>query len=174
MNYVLKDLIGQIVDTIQQDTLFKDVRVARHTGEVNPLLFTNPTYWEGLTQKIPFVLVRYISRIGSTDSSGSAWLHEIKFGIYVATVSLKSKDEAVEEAETYLAKIFDLLHGAVFYSQQSWAAGTKILSGVQITTSGFCQNQNLFEAQGEDEKLIMALPEITLFESRYTASVWAS
>jgi hypothetical protein len=94
-------------------------------------------------------------------------MHELEFTAYVGTKSLKSKEEAIEEAEVYLAKIFDLWHGKMFYSQQTFASVIPILSGVQITTSGFNQQRSLLEAGGQDERLIMALPEITLFETKY-------
>jgi hypothetical protein len=100
-------------------------------------------------------------------------VHQLEFGLYVGTKSLKNKDEATEEAEVYLAKIFDLLHGRMYNSQQTFADNIPRLSGIQITTTGFNQIQPLFEAGGQDERLIMALPEITLYETRYTVKLLA-
>lgn len=175
MQYVIKDLMQQLIDSLKIDSVFTSVTVARHVGEVNPLLFTNPAYWEGLVQKIPFVLIRYKGRTAtSRDSIGSIWFHELEFGTYVGTKSLRSKEDAVEEADVYLARIFDLWHGRMFYSQQTFASVIPILAGTtQITTTGFNQQRALMEAGGQDERLIMALPEITLYETRYTVKMLA-
>jgi hypothetical protein len=175
MQYVMKDLIGQLIDTLKADALFSDVSVARHCGEVNILMFQNPAYWETLTRKIPFVLIKYNGRIGTpVDTSKTIYYHDLEFGAYVGVRSLKDKEDAVEEAEVYLAKIFDLWHGKMFYAQQTWASNISLLSGVQITTSGFNQQRSLVESGGADERLIIALPEMTLYETKYTARLLVS
>jgi len=171
MQYVIKDLIGQLIDTLRTDSVVKQIpTIRRHCGEVNILLFTNPTYWEGLIGKVPFIFVKYNGRTSAPmNTTKTAFLHEVEFSAYVGTKSLKDKESAIEEAEVYLAKIFDLWHGKMFYSQQSFASVIPILSGVQITTSGFNQQRSLLQAGGQDERLIMALPEITLYETKYNA-----
>jgi len=174
MQYVVKDLIGQLVDTLKADSVFTDVAVARHVGEVNILLFQNPAYWEGMIKKIPFVLVKYNGRIGTpVDTSKTVYYHDLEFSAYVAAKSLKSKEDATEEAEVYLARIFDLWHGRMFYAQQTWASNVPLLGGTQITTSGFNQQRSLVESGGQDERMIMTLPEITLYETKYTARLLA-
>lgn len=171
MQYVIKDLIGQLIDTLRTDSVVKQIpTIRRHCGEVNILLFTNPTYWEGLIQKVPFIFVKYNGKIGTpVNTLKTVWMHELEFSAYVGTKSLKDKESAIEEAEVYLAKIFDLWHGKMFYSTQSFATQVPVLSGTQITTSGFNQQRSLLEAGGQDELLIMALPEITLYETKYNA-----
>jgi hypothetical protein len=174
MNYIIKDLIGQMSDTLKADALFNGVTIARHVGEVNILLFQNPAYWEGLVQKIPFVLTRYRGRtLISRSSTGEMCVYELEFDSYIGSKSLRTKDEAVEEAETYMAKIFDLWHGRMFYSQKTYADVIPILTGTQITTAGFNQQRSLMAAGGQDERLVIALPEITLYEIRYTARLIA-
>ena len=175
MQYVIKDLIGQLIDTLKKDALFQNVQIARHCGEVNIMMFNNPEYWGGLVKKIPFVLIKYNGRIGTPlNTVKSAFIHEVEFGAYVGTKSMKDKELAIEEAEVYLAKIFDLWHGRMFYCQKTWVTEIPSLSGVQITTSGFNQQRSLVEAGGQDERLIMALPELTLFETKYNARLLVS
>ena len=171
MQYVIKDLIGQLVDTLRTDSVVTQIpTIRRHCGEINRLLFTNPTYWEGLIQKLPFIFVKYNGRTSAPmNTIKTAFLHEVEFSAYVGTKSLKDKESSIEEAEVYLAKIFDLWHGKMFYSTRTYAAEIPILSGVQITTSGFNQQRSLLQAGGQDERLIMALPEITLYETKYNA-----
>jgi hypothetical protein len=168
MQYVIKDLIGQIIDTLQAESTFEGVQIARHSGEVNPLMFTNTEWYGGLIKKLPFVFIKYQGRTAiSRDSVGSTWIHELTFSLYVGAHSERHRDEATEEAEVYLAKIWDLLHGKKFYSNQTWV-GPTALSGVKITTSGFNQQTPLLEAGGQDEKLIVTNPDITLYETKYT------
>ena len=176
MRYVTKDLINQMIDTLKADSMFADVTVKRHAGEVNPLLFTNPIYWQGVIAKIPFVLIKYQGRTAKVENSTRLlYSHVIDFCAYVATKSmeLESGVKACEDAEVYLAKIFDLWHGKVFYSQQTWASNFVNLSGVQITTSEFREYTPLSESGGQDEKLIWTLPEITLYETHYNVKVLA-
>jgi hypothetical protein len=174
MQYVIKDLIGQMIDTLKKDSLFKGVQVARHSGEVNIFLFNNPAYWEGLIKNLPFVLIKYQGRTAvSRDSEGSEWIHELSFSTYVGTTSTKNKEKATEEAEIYLAKIFDLWHGRVFYSDQTWASSIPVLSGVKITTTEFNQMRSLMEDGGQDERLVMTLPEIVLYETKYNVRLLA-
>jgi hypothetical protein len=170
MQYVIKDLIGQLIDTLKKDSVFQSVQVARHCGEVNIMMFNNPEYWGGLVKKIPFVLIKYNGRMGTPlNTTKTAFMHEVEFGAYVGTKSMKDKESAIEEAEVYLAKIFDLWHGKMFYGTKTWPTGISSLDGVQITTSGFNQHRMLIESGGQDERLIMALPEITLYETKYNA-----
>lgn len=174
MNYVTSDLMNQMLDTLRANDLFKGVTVARHSGEVNILMFTNPAYHEGLIKKLPFVLLKYAGREAiKRDSPLNLWEHDITFTAYVGAKSLKLKDDATEECETYLAKIFDLWNTKYFYSQQSWATGAGILSGTQITTTGFRQLSPLMEAGGQDETVIVTLPEITLYQTSYKVRMLA-
>lgn len=174
MQYIISELIGQMIDTLRTDSLFKGVTVARHSGEVNIFLFNNPAYWEGLTKNIPFVLIKYQGRNAiARDTIGSQWIHELSFSVYVATASTKDKEKATEEAEVYLAKIFDLWHGRMFYSEQTFADNIPILSGKQITTDEFNQQRCLMEDGGQDERLIMTLPEIVLYETKYNVRLLA-
>ena len=177
MNYIINDLIGQLIDTLKADPIFADpMTVSRHKGEVNLLMFNNPAYWEGLERKLPFVFIRYTGRnavTGGKDVIGGIWTHELNFSAYVGTKSEKSQDDAMQEAEIYLAAIFDDWHGRVFKSQQTWASNIPVLSGVQIATTGFKQMSPLFEAGGQDERLIFTLPEITIYETKYSTRLLA-
>ncbi len=176
MRYATKDLINQMIDTLKADAVFADVNVARHTGEVNPLLFSNPVYWQGMIKKIPFVLIKYQGRVSQVlDSRRNLWTHTVDFCAYVATKSgeIESGVKSCEDAEVYLAKIFDLWHGNVFNSQQTWASNFTTLGGVQITTSEFKEFTPLSESGGTDEKLIWTLPEITLYETHYNVKLLA-
>jgi hypothetical protein len=177
MQYVIKDLIGQMIDTLQKDSAFADVNVRRHVGEVNILMFQNPAYWSGMIEKIPFVLIKYNGRssVNQPSARKNVWLHELEFGVYVGTKSmaLDNKEEAGVEAEVLLAKIFDLWTGKMFYSTQTFASPITYMSGAQITTSGFNQFRCLEEAGGQCERLIMSLPEVVLYETKYTCRLLA-
>jgi len=175
MQYVIDDLIGQLIYTLKADSAFSSMTVDRHSGEVNILLFTNPAYWEGMLRVAPFVLVKYNGKIGTPVSAiKKVWMHELEFSAYVATKNLGDKNTAAKEAEALLAKIFDLWHGRAFYSTKTLDTNIPLLGGVQITTSGFNQQRVLLEAGGQDERLVMALPEIILYETKYNARLLVS
>ena len=177
MQYVIGDMINQMTATLKDDSVFSGMTVRRHAGEVNIMLFRDPTYWRDMLAVAPFVLVKYQGREAVRgDGDGGIWYHTLTFSAYVATRSeaLKSGIESSEAAEILLAKMFDLWHGKMFLSNQTWAPGIPILSGTQITTTGFNQQQPLFESGGQDERLIMALPEITLYETKYNVRMVVS
>ena len=172
MQYVIKELIAQMVYTLKADSAFDGFTVRRHAGEVNILMFQSPEYWRAMISHVPFVFVKYQGKIGTPmDALKGAWTHEVVFSAYVGTksLSLESGTESAESAETVLAKIFDLWHGRAFYSQQTWASNIPVLSGTQITTSGFKQLRVLQENGGQDERLMIMLPEITIYETQYNA-----
>lgn len=176
MRYATKDLMNQMIVTLQADSVFSGVTVKRHAGEVNPLLFTNPVYWRGVISKIPFVFVKYQGRTAKVENSTRLlYSHLVDFCVYVATKSmaLESGVESCEEAETYLARIFDLWHGKVFNSQNTWAANFVPLAGTQITTAEFREFTPLSESGGTDEKLLWTMPEITVYETHYNVKVLA-
>jgi hypothetical protein len=176
MRYVIKDLIGQMIDALKADALFagENVTVARHCGEVNILMFDDPAYWEGLVKKIPFVLIRYVGKRGVGDDANKLLrFHEVHFSAYVGTKNEQDKELGVEEAEVYLAKMFDLWHGHMFNSTQTFASVIPKLNGVQITTSGFGQMRSLMEDDGDNERLIVSFPEIVLYETKYNARLKA-
>lgn len=169
-----------MTDTLKADSVFADVNVKRHAGEVNILMFNNPAYWQGLISLLPFVLVKYQGRTGVNvpNTIKTLYQHEVEFKAYVATTStaLESGNEAIASAEILLARIFDLWSGRMFYSTNSFASNILVLNSTnQITTAGFKQFRPLMESGGQDEKLVMMLPEITLYETRYNArlSVYA-
>ena len=177
MQYIIGDMIKQMTDTLKADAVFSGMTVRRHAGEVNIMLFRDPAYWRDMLAIAPFVLVKYQGRMATQqDSVGKIWMHELTFSAYVATKSmaLKSGVESSEAAEIMLARIFDLWHGKMFLSNRTWASNIPILSGTQITTSDFNQQRALMESGGQDERLIMTLPEITLYETKYNVRMIVS
>lgn len=174
MRYVIKDLIGQLIDTLKADSSLAAFTIARHCGEVNALMFNNPAYWAGMVKKLPFILIKYQGRTGTMDDSvAQLWYHQLEFSAYVGTqsVALEGKTESTEAAEVALAKIFDLWHGKMFFSNQT--TPLSVLSGTQITTTEFNQLTPIMESGGQDERLIFTLPEITLYETKYNVSLVA-
>ena len=174
MNYYIPDIESQIISTLRANSNLDNVdTIATHAGEINAQLFLDPQYWEGLIPKLPFIYIRYAGRTAfRIDDMSLAWRHQIQFQLYVGASSLRTRQESQQSCYSMLGSIFDALAGYWPYSTaQVFPAGVQVLSGTQITTANFEALTPMEEAGGQDEKLLIQLPKVSVYSTSYNLTL---
>lgn len=176
MNYHVSDIEDQIVETLKNNDDLKGVdNISTHAGQINIRMFLgDPTYYEGIISLLPFIFVRYAGRmVTDRDSVGRTNKHKVMFELYVAAQSLRTKQESQRDCYTMLESVYDSLHGV----WPNWS-GMRIdsalprLDGDVITVTDFNANTPLLEEKGESEKLLIEMPTIAVYSTRYYLEVW--
>lgn len=174
MRYELEDIETQLISTLQADAGLASVHVRTHAGEVTALTFLDPKEQEGFVHILPFVFVQYQGKsTAQSDKNSTAliYYHTLRFRFFVGAQTLSDKRGGQLTAYAMLRAVYDALHG-------KWANGnaqtrSPLLSGTQITTSGFNPLSPMLEAGGEDERLVVNLPTICVYQTDYTVKVVA-
>jgi hypothetical protein len=118
--------------------------------------------------------VRYNGRVAiSRDARGEINNHELMFTLYVGAQSLRATQESQRSCYSMLRYIYDSLHGHWPLSNQSYAASLPILSGTKITTANFRAFSPLLESGGDDERLVVELPKISIYSTNYKIQLGA-
>lgn len=174
MRYNLEDIEDQILATLSASSGLSGVVIKTHAGEVNMNLFLDPQYYEGVISLIPFVFIRYAGRVANAiDDLKTEWKHELKFQLYIATSSLRSRKESQRNAYALIRACYDALIGRWPNSTAQTLSGLSLLSGSQITTTNFSCYSPMNEDGGQDERLIIETPKLVLYSSMWTISVLA-
>lgn len=171
MDYRVEDIEDQIIATLQAQANLNDVEIVSHAGEVNINLFLDPQYYEGLVKRLPFIFVRYSGREalgqGNRSSTGVINNHILEFTLYIGAKSLRSKQESQRACYGMLRETYDALVGKYPNSNQSLASTIAILNGNKITTTNFRALSGMLESGGKDERLVIELPRIAVYQTSY-------
>ena len=177
MRYKISEIEDQIIATLQADTTnFSEVRVLPFAGQVNPQMFFNPEYMEGAVQLLPFTLVSYQGRTNVKDkrsSDGKTRLHKLRFRLYNGALSGRETKEAVRSCYNMMAACFDDLQSKVPVTSPQQLACYTALSGTALTSTGSTILGPLTSVEGDDEVLVVNLPEIVVYASDYTVELVA-
>jgi hypothetical protein len=175
MRYRIQDIEDQIIATLQADTAnMTGVQIKSHAGEVNARTFLDPSMLEGFVTQLPFVFIQYQGKRATlSDTVRGMYVHELRFRLYVGAQSLRVQQEAQRSCYAILGAVYDDLHGKKPNSAASQLSVLPALSGNPITTDGFNPQTPLMEAGGEDEKLIVNLPQIKVYYTDYVIRVVA-
>jgi hypothetical protein len=172
MRYKVSAIEDQIIETIKADTTnFSGLKMINtYAGQISAQNFLNPEYAQGFIKLLPFCLVAYQGRVGlksDRDSSGKIYIHTLTFRIYTGATSLRMYQDAVRNCYDMLAALYDDLHGKVPKSTPQCLSAYTTLDGTAITTSEFTALSPLYETGGTDEKLVVNLPGIVVYQSDF-------
>ncbi len=181
MRYNVSDIEDQIMATLKADGSLAGVQIQTHAGEISVRTFTEPSLLEGFIALLPFIFVQYQGRVGGESLKGfkptsdkTVYFHEIRFRLYVGAESLRATQEAQRlSAYPMLAAIYDDLHGKLPYADIVANYPNAKLSGAKITTTGFNPGTPLMEAGGADEKLVVILPHLVVYQTDYILTLMA-
>lgn len=142
-----------------------------YAGDLSSNLFMLPEFQEGLIKRLPFVFVQYLGRTTAAKDHTSSlqyYEHILTFRLYVGAKSLRTGQEAARGAYDLLAIVYDRLHGKVPYMSSGQVfPNLPALEGVPITTSQFNPLTVLAETGGADEKLVVNLPSIKVYQTDF-------
>jgi len=176
MRYSLSDIENQIIKTLQNNTTLQDIspRIRTHTGDINPIFFANPAYMEGFVAQLPFIFIQYQGRakIKTGNSTKQTFNWRLRFRIYVGATSLREKREAQLSAYQMLSLVYDSIHGKMPKSVANSGWSIALLDGDVIQTA-FTALSPLEAPEGENERLLVNLPEIVVYQSDYTVECLA-
>ncbi len=148
-----------------------------HAGEISSTTFMIPELMEGFVRRIPLILVQYQGRTtgkGDSDSTASIYTHTLIFRLYAGAESLRSGQEAARGAYDLLEIVYDRLHGRIpLMASNQVNPNMPLLEGVPISTSEFNPLSPLMETGGADEKLVVNLPDIKVYQSDFKIKVIA-
>jgi len=178
MRYELTTIEDQILATLEANSDLSGVNIRTHVGEVNEANFQDPAFAEGFVHLLPFVFVQYqgktIEGPDGRNSVGSLYFHKLKWRFFVGSRSLRDKKEAQRAAYPLLAAVYDSIHGKWPKSNLYTLASTlSKLEGTLITTVGFNPSSPMLAVPGDDESLIVNLPEIVVYSSDYSLRLMA-
>jgi hypothetical protein len=173
MRYRVQDIEDQILETVRADsTNFSGLKMVNtYAGQISAQNFLDPSYEQGFVNLLPFCLVSYQGRVSQKsdrDSSGLTYIHTLTFRIYVGATSLRMYQDAVRNCYDMLAALYDDLHGKVPKSTPQCLPAYTTLDGTAITTSEFTAISPLYESGGTDERLVVNLPRIVVYQSDYS------
>jgi hypothetical protein len=171
MRYDLANIEEQIISTLQTNTGLQGVKIRTHAGDINPVYFANSEYREGLINLLPFALIQYQGRTKLlTDSTKKTYVWRLRFRIYTGASSLREKRNAQLSAYQMLSLEYDSLHGKTPKSTDNAGWAIPLLDGVTITSAFTCLSP-LEAPEGENERLLINLPNIIVYQSDYILSV---
>lgn len=171
MRYDLAEIEHQIINTLQGNTSLSGVNIQTHTGDVNPGVFYNADTLEGFTRLLPFIYIQYNGRTKVTSNSTKQTFNwKLRFRLYTGAQYLGEKRGAQLSAYQMLSASYDSLHGKMPKSiaNQSWSI--PLLDGDVIQTAFTCVSP-LEAPEGENEKLLVNLPSIVVYQSDYQLEV---
>ena len=171
MDYSIQDIEDQILATLDASSDLSGVPSSTHAGQINIQMFIDPKYYEGLLPRLPCIFVRYKGRTATMrDGIGKIWAHELQWEFYVCSQSLRATKESQRDCYTMLGAIFDAIAG-------KWCKATTVssqllqLNGTQIANAYFREMSSFLEVGGQDEKLIIQLPVISVYSTSYKVTV---
>jgi hypothetical protein len=178
MRYKTEEIEDQLVATLQADkTGFDQVTVRTHAGEVNVRTFLDASALEGFVSILPFALIQYQGRRSLSDyrdSPAIGYVYELTFRIYIGAKSLRAKQEAQRSAYEMLRAVWDDISGHVIKSSpQTLGSYANVLDGDAVTSSGFNPQSPFYQLGGADEKLIVNLPQIVVYQSDWVVNLQA-
>jgi hypothetical protein len=175
MDYHVEDLEDQIIATLKANTDLGGMKqIDTHTGEVSERTFLDPAFSDEFQKKLPCILIQYQGRVErDRNEDALVYRHELTFRLFHGASAVRSKREArVLGIYPMLRATFDSLHGAwPLYSGSTLFSAAKILSGVTITTPNFVVLSPLMEAGGQDERLVVNIPGIIVYQTDYTMAL---
>ena len=174
MDYAVENIEDQLIATLQANANLSGVDVRTHAGQISVQMFLDPQYVEGLIPRLPFVYLRYKGRTATMrDSVGKLWAHELQWEFYVAAQSLRQTQESQRYCYGMLRGIFDSIHGK-WVNVSNLPSILTPLGGTPInltTYPNFKSISSFLEVGGQDEKLIMQLPRISVYSTTYKVTV---
>jgi len=179
MRYGLAEIEDQLIATLQAEASLVGINnIKSHASDVNRLTFVDPAMGEGYVSLLPFIFVQYQGRSSSAnadmrDSSGTLYSHRLYFRFYVGAQCLRNAQEGQRSAYDMLAGVFDALHGKIPNCTAFAYDGFTKLSGPEITRPEAHPITPLIEADGTDEKLIVNLPSIVVYQTDYHVTMVA-
>lgn len=173
MRYDLSAIEEQIIETIKSNENFNNVSVRTHTGDINPQTFFDEKLKEGFIRTLPFIYVQYNGRKKvSEDSTKKTVYFQLRFRIYIGAKSLREKREAQLTAYQMLSYVYDALHGKTPKATDNEGWAIPFLDGDTITTPFTC-SMPIISQDGENEKLLVNIPNIVVYQSDYVLTVMA-
>lgn len=173
MRYDLSALEEQIIKTMQNSTGLQDIspRIQTHVGDINPIFFAKPENQEGFVNQLPFIYVQYQGRTKiMSDSTKQTYNWRLRFRIYTGASSLNEKRDAQLSAYQMLSLEYDAIHGKTPKCTANAGWAIPLLDGDTIQTP-FTALSPLEAPEGENERLLVNLPKIVVYQSDYTLSV---
>lgn len=175
MNYKIEDIEDQLIATLKADVnLYPSCTIDVHAGDAIAQMFSNAALMEGIIAKLPFILVQYQGKqTTEMDESASLYKHALKFRFYVGTESLRRTKESQRSAYALLRSIYDDIHGRIPNASATAGSPLPKFTGVQIADAAFNGWAPTIEAGGSDERLIVNLPRIVVYQTDYTLELQA-
>ena len=170
MLYKVEDIEDQLIATLKADSDLSAVRctVATHAGEVNPRMFLDASLLEGFITQLPFIFIQYQGkRVTERSATARVYVHNLRFRFYVGCQSLRAKKEGQRSAYAMLRSVYDDVHGKIPYASATSGSPLPKLTGVEITSASFNGSFPFVEGASEDEKLIVNLPSIVVYQTDY-------
>ena len=177
VNYRVEDIEDQIIATLQLDDALNTVDIRTHAGEINAGTFLNEITIEEIRQSIPFILIQYQGREWmNADETRQVNRFRLKYRIYVGASSMRTKQEGQRSAYGILGAIYDDIQGSVPYSVPQKLEGItgvtgKILAGIAITDVDFSPMTVLRIAPGQDERIMVNMPDLVVYSTDYAIDV---
>jgi hypothetical protein len=175
MNYSLAEIEDQVLATLALEfTPGSKMHIATSAGEISARMFLDTEYMEGVIRLLPFCLLRYQGRqTKNRDSVGLINEHELQWQIYVGAESLRNKQEPQRSAYSFLANVYDALHGKWPLSSQPLASNLPKLDGTTMTDGQFKALSPFLEVEGPAERLVVDLPRIAVYSTFFKLTVLA-
>ena len=175
MRYDLAEIENQIIYTLQSNSTLQTIspQIRTHAGDINPSVFYTQEGQEGFIKLLPFIYVQYQGRVKRlADSTKKTVVYSLRFRIYTGAKNLRLKRDAQLSAYDMLSATYDALHGKIpkAVDNANWAV--PLLSGDTIQTPATFLSP-LEAPEGENEKLLVNIPNIVVYQSDYSLQVIA-
>lgn len=173
MNYDLGQIEDQLLATIRAESSLKGIgNIRTHTGEISMQTFLDPAMMEGFVNQLPFIFMQYQGRaLRERDNVAKTIVFRLSWRFYIGAKSLRTKDEAQKASYAMLASVYDAIHGKVPLTSpqklSGWGEQTGFLTGVAITNADFNPMTGFIPADGLNERLIVNLPTIVVYQTDY-------
>ena len=175
MRYDLAEIENQIIRTMQANNQLQTIgaSIRTHAGDINPTVFYDQSAQEGFIKTLPFIYVQYNGRTKRmADSTKKTVVYTLRFRIYTGAKNLRIKRDAQLSAYDMLSAIYDSLHGKTPKAIDNAGWAIPMLDGDTIQTPVTFLSP--FEApEGENEKLLVNIPNIVVYQSDYSIQVIA-
>lgn len=166
----------QLIATLRENATLDaaNVTVRTHVGDVNPAVFLDPsmkTQLEGFVRQMPFIYVQYQGkRKAAADSTKRTVYYNLRWRFYIGTTSLRDKRSAQLSAYDMLDALYDSIHGKIPNATDNASYVVSKLSGDTILTP-FTATKPFETPDGEDEKLLVNIPGIVVYQSDFICQV---
>ena len=175
MRFDRSQIEDQIIATLRANATISDnnVQIATHVGDINPATFLDKVQMEGFIKKLPAIYVQYQGkRKVQTDSTKQTVYYNLRWRFYVCTQSLRGSRGSQLSAYLLLSALYDSLHGKIPNSTDNSAYVVPKLDG-EVIVSPFTAPKPFETPDGEDEKLLVILPGVVVYQSDFVVTVMA-